>query len=294
MKPAAFEYFAPTSLAEALELLWQHGDDATVLAGGQSLVPMLNLRLARPAVIVDINRVQELDYVSETADHGVSVGAMARERSVELSPTVRDRNPLLSAAMPLIGHFQIRNRGTVGGSIAHAHPAAELPAVAVALGAELVANGGSERTIDAEDFFQSYFTTDLGPTELLTEVRIPAWPEGRGWGLEEVSRRHGDFAIVGAIALLQVTNEDICVEPRLVLFGVDEHPVRARLVEEAIAGRVLDAPLVNEVGEIAAEAVDPETDVHASSEYRREVASVLTKRVLSAALERASQTLRAS
>jgi CO/xanthine dehydrogenase FAD-binding subunit len=289
VKPASFEYFAPPSLEEALALLERYGEDARVLAGGQSLMPLLNLRLARPAVIVDVNRIRDLDHLDAAPDGGLRVGATTRERTVELSTLVREGNPLLSAAMPLIGHTQIRNRGTVGGSIAHADPAGELPAIALALGAEMIVMGKAERTIPADDFFLSYYTTDLQPTELLTEVVFPSWPADRAWALQEVCRRDGDFALVGAIAHFALSDGGVCQDPRVVLFGVGERPLRLVGVEQAIAGRALDADVMAEAGAVAAREVDPDADVHASVEYRREVAGTLTRRVLAAALERAKQ-----
>ena len=289
MKPASFEYFAPTSIEEAQALLEQYAEDARVLAGGQSLIPLLNLRLARPAVIVDINRISQLDHLGPSPDGGLRVGATTRERAVERSPLVRDSNPLLHAAIPLIGHTQIRNRGTVGGSIAHADPAGELPAVALALDAEMVVVGKAERVVPAGDFFLSDYTTAIEPTELLTEVRFPPWPAARGWAVREVCRRDGDFALVGAIALFDLSSAGVCEDPRVVLFGVGERPVRAIRVEEAIAGQTLNARWVKEASALAAEDLDPDTDVHASAEYRREVAVTLTQRVLSAALERADR-----
>ncbi len=289
MKPASFEYYAPTSTEDALSLLEQYGDDAKVLAGGQSLMPLLNLRLAQPAVIVDVNRIRELDHLGRAPDGGLRVGATTRERAIELSPLVRELNPLLSAVAPLIGHVQIRNRGTVGGSIAHADPAGELPAAALALDAEIVVRGKAERTLPADDFFSSYYTTEIEPTELLTEVRFPAWPRDRKWALQEVCRRDGDFAMVGVIALFALAEGDVCEDPRVVLFGVGERPVRAAGVEEALAGRALDASVLAEAGAIASRDIDPDADVHASAEYRREVAGTLVRRVLAAALDRAKQ-----
>ena len=276
-------------MSDAVELLEQHGEDARVLAGGQSLMPLLNLRLARPAALVDVNRIAELDHLTPWPDGGLRIGAMTRERTVELSTLVSERSPLMSAAMPLIGHFQIRNRGTIGGSIAHADPAGELPAVALALDAELVVNGKSERVISADDFFDTYYTTTLQPGEMLTEIRLPAWHGARGWAIEEVCRREGDFAMVGAIAHFELTAGNVCADPRIVLFGVGERPMRMTSVEEALAGRTLDDDAVQEAGALVADTVDPDEDVHASAEYRKEVAGTLTKRVLLAARERAKQ-----
>ena len=289
MKPASFEYYAPSSTEEALGLLERYGDDAKVLAGGQSLMPLLNLRLAQPAVLVDVNRIKELDHLDRSPDGGLRVGATTRERSIELSPLVRELNPLLSSVVPLIGHVQIRNRGTLGGSIAHADPAGELPAAALALDAEMVIRGKSERAIPADQFFDSYYTTQIEAEELLTEVRFPAWPQGRAWAFQEVCRRDGDFALVGAIAHFALSDSNSCEDPRVVLFGVGERPFRATGVEDSIAGRALDASVMSEAGAIAARDIDPDTDIHASAEYRREVAGTLVRRVLAAALDRATQ-----
>jgi CO/xanthine dehydrogenase FAD-binding subunit len=292
VKAASFEYYAPNTTEEALMLLERYGDDAKVLAGGQSLMPLLNLRLAQPAVIVDINRIHELDHLGSSPDGALHVGATTRERAVELSPFVRESNPLLGAAVLLIGHVQIRNRGTIGGSIAHADPAGELPAAALALDAEMVIRGKSERTLLANDFFSSYYTTAIEATELLTEVRFPAWPQGRTWAMQEVCRREGDFALVGSIAHFALSDSGTCEDPRVVLFGVGERPVREGRVEEAITGRTLDAKVISEAGAIAAMDVDPDTDLHASATYRREVAGTLVQRVLAAALDRASRDRR--
>lgn len=291
MKPASFEYYAPRSTEEALDLLEGYADEAKVLAGGQSLMPLLNLRLAQPMFIIDINRIRELDHFERSSDGGLVVGAITRERSIELSPLVHELNPLLSAIVPSIGHVQIRNRGTVGGSIAHADPAGELPAAALALDAEIVIRGKSGRIVAADDFFDSYYATQIEANELLTEVHFPAWPQGRGWAFEEVCRRDGDFALVGAIAHFTLSDRGACEDPRVVLFGVGERPIRATGVEEAIEGRLLNAKELAEAGAIAAHDVDPDADVHATTEYRKEVTGTLVRRVLAAALDRTKSDL---
>src|SRR5438067_4668883 len=198
MKPAPFDYFAPTSVEEVRGLLTQYGDEAKILAGGQSLVPAMALRMAQPSVVIDINNVRELNYI-RADDHGLAIGAVTRQRAVERSVTVREKVPLLTAAIEWIGHPQIRNRGTIGGSLAHADPAAELPALAAVLDATFTVTNtsGTKRTLNASDFFVSYLTTALGSDDLLSEIYFPALPAGAGWSFVEVARRHGDFALVG-------------------------------------------------------------------------------------------------
>jgi len=285
MKPAKFEYFAPTSLAEALELLEEHGDDAKVLAGGQSLMPMLNMRLALPEVVVDINRIPGLDYISPTPDGGLAIGALTRQRSVERSDAVLERIPVLAAAMPSIGHFQIRNRGTVGGSISHADPAAELPAICFALDGELVLSSASnQRVLKAENFFMSPLTTAIEPGELLTEIRLPDRSQGWRWGFQEVCRRQGDFAMVGAVSLLQMDGGGVCRSACITMFGVAGAPVRIRRAEEALAGERIDDNLLGDVSKIVSEELDPNSDIHASAAYRKEVGGVIARRTLEAAI----------
>ena len=286
MKPASFEYFAPTSVADAVSLLQEHGPEAKLLAGGQSLVPLLNMRLARPTVVIDVNRVEGLDYVREDGGARV-IGAMTHQRTVERSELVERANPLLHAAMRLIGHPQIRNRGTVGGSIAHADPAAELPAIALVLDAEMrIVGPNGERLVSAADFFVTYLTTSLEPAEVLTEVRFPAFAKGTGWAIQEMTRRHGDFALAGAAVTLTM-NAGACSDARIVLFGVGATPLRVQQAEERLAGERVDAALISEVaGEIKTSIEEPLADIHATSEYRRNLAGVLTERALIEALER--------
>lgn len=294
MKPAKFDYYAPSELQEALELLQQHGDEAKVLAGGQSLVPLMNMRLARPAVIVDINRISALEYHARTPDGGLNIGSLTRQRTMEQSELVRELNPLISEVMPLVGHFQVRNRGTIGGSIAHADPAGELPALCVALEAEVVLSSASgERTVTAEDLFLTYFTTTMEPTEMITEVRFPSWTPGRGWGFEEMARRHGDFAMVGALALLQLDGKQECQGAQITLFGVDGTPVRAVEAEEMLQGRRVDQSALEDVAKMVSDSLEPESDLHASAEYRREVGGVMARRALTAALSRAREGAKA-
>lgn len=288
MKPASFDYVAPTELSTALDLLAQHGDEAKILAGGQSLMPMLNMRLATPQIMIDINRIAALDHITPRADGGLAIGALTRQRHLERTALVREHHPVLAAALPLIGHFQIRNRGTIGGSLVHADPAAELPAVCVALQAEFVVQkAASQRVIAAEDFFLTYLTTALEPDELLTEIRLPAWPSHWGWDVQEVCRRHGDFALAGAVALLHVDADDVCQAARLTLFGVADLPLCMRQAEAALHNRRVDDEALREVEHLVASALDPESDLHASAAYRKEVGGVMARRTLAQALARA-------
>lgn len=288
MKPARFEYYCPSTVEEAVDLLAQHGGEAKVLAGGQSLVPLMNMRLARPAVIIDINRIDALTYLRE--HNGVlCVGALTRQRVAERSPAVAERCPLLRDALRLVGHVQIRNRGTIGGSIAHADPAAELTAVLAALGGEVTARrAGSSRTIAAADLFVTYLTTSLDPQELIVEVRIPALPRGAGWSWMEIARRHGDFALAGVGVVLAVRRGAIA-EARIGLTAVGPTPVRAAAAERLLIGNAPSDALWAEAAEAVRGAVDPDGDIHASAEYRRHVAGVLTERALREALSRAQE-----
>jgi aerobic carbon-monoxide dehydrogenase medium subunit len=282
------EYEAPTTVAEAVDLLAEHGDEASVLAGGQSLIPLLALRLARPAVLLDINGVHELAGVSAT-DGQVAIGAMTREYVAEESVTIADAVPLLAAALPLIGHEAIRSRGTIGGSLAHADPAAELPAVARALNAEFVVRGPSgERVIPAAQWFEGYLTTSRRPDELLVEVRFPTAREDTGASFTEVARRHGDFAIVGLAASL-VLSGGVISDARLAFAGVSQVPVRATAAEELLAGERPSAELFDEAARRATEDLDPPADLHGSSDYRKTVAAAVVRRGLRAAADNAAR-----
>jgi len=287
MKPPSFEYAAPSTVAEAVSLLQQHGGEAKILAGGQSLMPLLNMRFARPTALVDLHRVADLDGIRE-ANGGLAIGAMTTKRAVERSALVKSRQPLLHAATLWVAHPQIRNRGTVGGSMAHADPAAEYPAVALATGAEFRAAGpGGERSIAAEDFFVTYLTTALDENEVLTEVRVPALPARTGWSIQEVARRRGDFAMVGAAITVTLGGGGRCSEARVVLFGVGPTPLRARGAEQVVSGEALGEAVFAEAGRRASEELDePLSDVHASAEYRRHLAQVLTRRGLAEAAGR--------
>lgn len=287
MKPAPFEYLAPDSLEEAVSLLAQHGDEAKVLAGGQSLVPLLALRLATPGVLVDLNRIGELEYLRLERDTLV-MGALTRHRAVELSSEVAARCPMLTEAVESVGHVAIRNRGTVGGSLSHADPSAEWPALALALDGECdVVGPQGTRTIPARELFESYFTTTLAPDEIMREVRLRL-PNGRtGSAFLELARRHGDFAIAGAGALLTLAGDGTVGDARISLIGVKDTAVRAGGAESTLVG----GPPTEERFAEAAEAIDPEieplSDVHGSSDYRRHVAKVLVRRALAVARDRA-------
>ncbi len=284
MKPPLFDYRSPSSLDEALALRAEYSDDSAVLAGGQSLVPMLNLRLARPEVLIDLGGVSEVAGISEL-DGGVSLGAMTRQRDAERSDLIRERAPLVQQALAHVGHPTIRNRGTVGGSLAHADPAAELPAVCIALDAELVARSATaERAIAAEDFYVGFMSTSLAPDELLVEVRIPAPADTSGTAFLELARRHGDFALVGVAAKIALDGESVITDARLVFTGVGLQPVRAREAEASLRGRSAGAEAFAAAADLAAGELQPRTDAHASGDYRRRVARVLARRALEEAM----------
>jgi carbon-monoxide dehydrogenase medium subunit len=286
MKPARFDYHAPASVDEAITLLARYGAEAKLLAGGQSLVPLLNFRLSRPAALVDLNRVSGLAYIHETADH-VRIGAMTRQRAIEFSPVVRRRLPLLAEATTLIGHLPIRSRGTIGGSLAHADPSAEYPTALTALGGQVVVRGPrGERTLEAGELFQGYLTTTLAADEMLVEVRLPVMPDGAGFAFEEFSRRHGDFAIVGIAAIVVGGGGGRCASARLVTAGAGPVPVRLRAAEEILEREGLSDVAIEAAARRAAELVDPPSDIHASADYRRNLTRVLTGRALRRAIKR--------
>jgi len=289
MKPAPFEYQAPKSLEAALDVLARHGGDAKVLAGGQSLIPVLNFRLAQPALLVDLNRVSELDFLRRSEDGGLRIGALTRQRRLERDAVVKEAAPLLAETVPWIAHPQIRNRGTVGGSLAHADPAAELPAVAVALRARFrLAKAGGERWVDAKEFFAGLFTTALEPDELLTEIALPPLPARTGWSFQEIARRHGDYAMVGVAALVTLGDDGRCREARLVYLSVGDRPVEARGAAALLAGSDLGPDAIAAAADKASrDEMNPRTDVHATTEFKRHLARVLTGRALRTAAERA-------
>jgi len=277
MKAPRFKYHDPTTVEEALDLLARYGDDAKVLAGGQSLLPALNFRLARPGHLIDANRIAELDGLA-ARDGGLTLGALVRQRTLERSALVQAQAPLIARAMPFVGHPQIRNRGTLGGSLAHADPAAELPAVMVALDARLtLRRAGSERTVAAEDFFVSYLTTVLEPDELLTRIDLPPWPARTGSSLQEVAMRMGDFALGGVATTLTLGIDGRIARARIVCFGVDERPLRVAEAEVSLEGATPGEAAFAEAGRIVSVRLAPPDDVHASGAYRKRLAGVLTR-----------------
>ena len=288
MKPARFDCYRPESLDEALTLFAELGPEAKALAGGQSLVPVMNFRLARPAALVDLNRINGFASIEETADGGIRIGAMTRQRAVERSALVSQRAPLLAEAMPWIAHPQIRNRGTIGGSLAHADPAAELPAVMLALEARFVVRSRrAERVVPAAEFFTGILSTALGPDELLTAIELPAPVARSGSAFVEVARRHGDYALVGVAARIELDPDGTCREARVGLLSVGETPVLATQVSRVLAGRALDAAAIDDGARAAVQQIDPASDLHASAAYRRHLAAVLVGRALRLAARRA-------
>ena len=293
MKPAPFEYFRPSSLDEALSLLAEHGSDAKPLAGGQSLIPAMNFRLATPAVLVDLNAIPKLAYVADQEGGGgvLNIGGMTRQRDLERSRTVAQRVPLIAETMPHIAHPAIRNRGTIGGSLAHADPAAELPAVMLALNATLtISSKSGVRDVPASEFFVGLFTTAVQPGELLTEIRIPSAGPRSGFAFEEISRRHGDFALVGVAAAVHLDDERRCSAARIALLSVGDRPMLAGQASMGLVGHRPSPESIRAAANTAATGdIDPPTDIHASARYRRQLASVLTRRALERAFESARQ-----
>lgn len=289
MKPAPFEYHRPASVEEALELLAEHGPDAKPLAGGQSLVPAMNFRLARPAVLVDLNPVAELDYL-DAGDGVLRIGAMARQRAAERSTDVARMAPLLTETLPFVAHPQIRNRGTLGGSLAHADPAGEIAAVMLALDATVVLRGRSgERRVGVDGFFTGLFETALEPGELLVEIDVPALDARTGCAFTEVARRHGDYALAGVAAVVVLDDQGRCRRTRVSLLGVGEGPVLARRAMKALEGERPGAKVIAAAaGAAAAKDIDPPGDIHASAAYRRHLTGVLVRRALERACARAA------
>jgi carbon-monoxide dehydrogenase medium subunit len=287
VKNAPFEYHAPRSVDEVLSLLAEHGDEAKVLAGGQSLVPLLAMRLARPSQLIDINEISDLAALRPLDGTGVAFGTLTRERDAERSALVTERLPVLAEALPVIGHVSIRNRGTIGGSIAHADASAELPAVAVVTGADIVVRSTrGERIIAAEDFFVSHFTTSMDDDELLTEVRMPSGPAGAGWAFHEIARRHGDFALVGVAAMISLADGAVS-EARVALMGVADRAVRATGAEAALIDQPANDETIAAAAQEAIRDLDPASDMHGSAAFRRHLASVAVRRALATAASRA-------
>ena len=293
MKPAPFDYYAPTSVEESLDRVAQLGYDAKILAGGQSLIPTMNFRLAQPSALIDLNNIPELAYIRSADDGGVLIGAMTRQSTVERAPLIAERAPLVREAMPHIAHPQIRTRGTFGGSIAHADPAAELPAVTVALGARYrVRNKAGERWIPAEEFFVGLFTTLLQPDEVLVEIALPAMPPRSGWSFQEVARQSGAYGLVGVAT--RVTSDETpsgwrCQQVRMVFLSCGEKPMLAQHAAKALVGQAPTPEAIRAAAEAAAkDDVDPSSDIHASAAYRRHLVKVLAAHALAEAFQRAN------
>ena len=279
MKPAKFEYHAPTSIDEALSILGRYDGEARVLAGGQSLVPMLNFRLAQPRAIVDLNRIGELAFIEEEGEV-VRIGSMTRQRRLEFAPQIAAKLPLLREALRWVGHLPTRSRGTIGGSIAHADPSAEIPMVLQALEGEIVARGPQgERRIGVQDLFQSALTTNLGPLEIITEVRLPAMPSQAVHGVEEFARRKGDFAIA-AVAVVLLRDGERCTKARLATAGVGPASLRLRDAEAVLEEKGLGEDAIAEAADKGKAQVDPVSDLNGSAEYRRHLTGVLTSRAI--------------
>jgi aerobic carbon-monoxide dehydrogenase medium subunit len=288
MKPSRFDYAVPRSVSEVLDLLARDPDETSLLAGGQSLVPMLNMRMARPRLLVDLNRVEGLDGLEEAADGRIRIGAMTRQRRLETEPLVRERLPLLTEAARHIAHVAIRTRGTVGGSLAHADPSAELPATISVLEGVLVVRGaGGERSIPASEFFVGPLTSAIEPGELLVGVELEPPPDGAGWAFLEVARTHGAFALAAVAAVMHLDADGRIALARIALNGVGRAPYVPAWLEEIAVGEAPDEALFGRIGERVRDEVEPFDDVHAPADYRKRVAGALSTRALHAAVARA-------
>jgi carbon-monoxide dehydrogenase medium subunit len=289
MKPPPFDYYNPRTLEEALSHLAEHGYDAKILAGGQSLVPMLNFRLAQPAVLVDLNNIPDMGYIQADQTGGVRLGAMVRHAQVERDAIVAEQAPLIHETMPMIATTQIRSRGTFGGSIAHADPSAELVAISVALEGQFhLRSQAGEREVPAADFFLGMFTTQLEPEEILVEASFPSLPPRTGWAIKEIARRPHDFALVGVTAVVSLHGDDRIQDSRIVFLSVGDGPVVAKKAAETLRDQVPTPELLRDAAETAAaEDIDPSNDIHASAAYRRQLAKVLTRQAIEEAIERA-------
>jgi carbon-monoxide dehydrogenase medium subunit len=290
MKPAPFEYHAPETLEEALFLLHNSGGDAKLLAGGQSLVPAMNFRVVQPSILIDLNRISELGYIREEGEY-LRVGAMTRERQLEFDASIAKRIPLLHEATPHIAHPQIRNRGTIGGSIVNADPAAELPVLMLALQARLKARRNSgERWIDAKDFFLGMFTTALEPDEMLVEIELPFLPVRTGWSFLEVAPRAGDYAMMGVAVLVTLDDAGHCQHAKLVYLNAGDGPVDATQAAQLLQGETFQDKLIDSAAQIASsQEISPFGNIHASVDYQRHLANVLTRKALKIAFQRAAE-----
>jgi len=290
MKPASFDYYAPTTIAEALDVLAEVGYGGKVLAGGQSLVPAMNFRMALPSALIDLNSIPELDYIKPAGDGGVLIGAMTRDTRVEFDPLVAKAAPMVKETMPHVAHPQIRNRGTFGGLHAHADPTAQIPAVTWALGARMLVRGKEgERWVDASEFYMGPFAPAIEPNELLVEVALPPMPEKSGSSFKQVARQHGAQGLVGAASMVVLDDTGRCKEARLVLTSVGETVLLAVNASQMLVGEVPSAELIAAAAEAAAtQDIDPGSDIHCTAEYRRHLTRVLSRQSLTLAFERAA------
>ena len=285
MKMPPFEYACPATVAEAVQLLASN-DDAKALAGGQSLVPMLAFRLAQPSLLVDLRKLTELRQI-KISDAGVSLGAMVRWRDIEDDARLATAQPLLKAAIAHVAHYQIRNRGTVGGSIAHADPAAEMPGIAVTCDAEIVVVGSAgSRVIKAGEFFQGPLTTALAADEIIVEIRLPAWPAARRWGFQEFARRRGDFALAAAAVFYDQDADGRARNAHVGVIGVADRPLRLPAAEAELNGKAVDEATIAKAEAAASASVDPDDDIHASGAYRKALVGTMVERALKAAASR--------
>jgi carbon-monoxide dehydrogenase medium subunit len=283
MKLPAFEYACPATLSEAVALLAAHDGEAKPIAGGQSLVPMMAFRVAQPSLLVDLRRLPGLNEIRISGD-GVHLGAMVRWRDIQDDKRLATAHPLLAAAIEHVAHYQVRNRGTVGGSLAHADPAAEMPGIAVACDAEIAVMGkGGARAVKAADFFVGALTTALKPDEIITEVRLPAWPKGRRFGFQEFARRRGDFAMAGAAVFYDPDRSGKAGNAHVGVIGVGDRPRRLPAVEAALNGAAIDEATIAKAAQAASTAVDPDDDIHASAAYRKALTGTLVERALRSA-----------
>jgi CO/xanthine dehydrogenase FAD-binding subunit len=288
MKLPPFEYRSVETIDETVALLSEIGDEAKIIAGGQSLIPLLALRMASPSVLIDINKVTELAHISN--GDGIEIGAMTRHRTAETSDVVLSAAPMLVAALRFVGHVAIRTRGTLGGSVAHADAAAELPTVLTALGGSVVATSSrGTRTIEADSFFEGFLSTSLGPDELVSAIRFPSPGAHSGWAFNEVSRRSGDFALVGAAVALELDEADRIIDVRIALSGVASTPTRPTTAEDLLRGSQAGAAVFDEAASATTNEIDAVGDLHGTAAYRRHVAGVLVKKGLNEAFTRAER-----
>ena len=293
MKPPPFKYVPAESLEHALEQMAEHGDAAKLLAGGQSLIPAMNFRVLQPSVLIDLNGINSLEYIEPAEDGTLLIGAMTRQRDLEMSEAVEHGSPLLHEAMPHIAHPQIRTRGTLGGSLAHADPAAELPVIVIAAGARMRATGpDGDRWIEAKDFFEGMFSTALRPDEVLVEVAFPPSAPGSGWSFVETSRRRGDYAMMGVAVQVELDGDGVCKEARLIYLNAGDGPIEAEQAEAILRGEAPSAEVFDTAAiEAADKEIDPMGNIHASIDFQRHLARVLTVRALEKAFGRAQAQL---